>query len=134
MNKNGEIVADDTPQNILDNCLKQLNNLGVWHPYSWEQAPVFKRIKQEEAVLTVDDLTIIRKDITMFTIDKLIVNKGEWLTIEVPNSSVKTTFLNSMMKLIPSHGSIKFKEKIIKKTKDIVGKVYPVFQNPELQF
>ena len=134
MNKNGEIVADDTPQNILDNCLKQLNNLGVWHPYSWEQAPVFKKIKPEEAILTVEDLTIRRKDKTLFTVDKLTVNKGEWLTLEGPNGSGKTTFLNSIMKLIPSHGSIKFKGKVIKKTKDIVGQVYPVFQNPELQF
>src|SRR5699024_11456743 len=55
--------------------------------------------------------------ISLFTVDKLTVNKGEWLTLEGPNGSGKTTFLNSIMKLIPSHGSIKFKGKVIKDRK-----------------
>ena len=70
----------------------------------------------------------------ILNIDHLSIKKGEWITIEGKNGTGKSSMLSAIMKLIPSDGDVYYKNKRIKKTKQFAGEVYPVFQNPELQF
>src|SRR5699024_10638228 len=50
------------------------------------------------------------------------------------NGTGKTSLMLALMKLIKTDGIIHVNGKKARKTKDIAGTVYPVFQNPELQF
>lgn len=135
MNHAGEIIYTGTPDETLHQHVELLDEFGVWHPQSWEKAPIFK--KQDvihEPVLTLDDVSISRGKQHVVDIPKQVIHKGEWITLEGDNGSGKTSILLALMKLIKHKGTITFKEKTVKRTKDYRGKVYPVFQNPELQF
>ncbi|MFC3900604.1 ABC transporter ATP-binding protein [Aliicoccus persicus] len=135
MNHNGEIIYIGTPEETLNKHINLLDEFGIWHPRSWEKAPVFNKIKeQDETVLTLEDMAVTRGKKQIVHIDKLNINKGEWITLEGENGSGKTSILLSLMKLIKHEGAVYYKDKFIKKTKDYKGKVFPVFQNPELQF
>lgn len=135
MNAQGELIMDDTPSIIMDHHIELLNEYGVWHPYSWNYAPVFKKIKPyDNTRIEINDMTLKRGKETLLNIDNLIIKKGEWLTIEGENGTGKTSLMLALMKLIKTDSTIHVNGKKVRKTKDIAGTVYPVFQNPELQF
>ena len=135
MNHDGEIIYTGTPKETLKQHVNLLDEFGIWHPKSWEKAPVFHKIQaQPETVLTLEDMTVTRGKKQIIYIDKLNICKGDWITLEGENGSGKTSILLSLMKLIKHEGAVYYKDKFIKKTKDYKGKVFPVFQNPELQF
>lgn len=135
MNDQADIVQEGTPNDILMHHKDLLNAYGVWHPDSWETAPEFTApSKSDDAVIEVKDFKLARRGHEILKVDHLSVRKGEWITLEGKNGTGKSSFLLALMKLIPSAGHIYYKNKLIKKTKQIAGEVYPVFQNPELQF
>lgn len=135
MNSQGELVTDGSPEYIFRNHLSLLNEYGVWHPASWEGAPAFPALKKEdEILLNVRDMNVFRAGKKLLHIDNLNIYKGEWLTLEGENGTGKTSVLLALMKLIKSDGIITTRGRRVKKTKDIAGVMYPVFQNPELQF
>ena len=135
MDEGGELIIDDTPDAIMDNHIGLLNEYGVWHPYSWNYAPVFEKQEPEDKTLIeIKDMTLRRGKETLLHIDNLIIKKGEWLTIEGENGTGKTSLMLALMKLIKTDSTIYVRGEKIRKTKDIAGTVYPVFQNPELQF
>lgn len=135
MDDSGGIVCQGTPEDMLTNHGKLLTAFGVWHPRSWENAPVFQRAKSsEQTLLEAQSLDVRRGEDTILKVDRLKIRKGEWVTIEGANGTGKTSLLLALMKLIPSAGGLYYRGKKIRKTKDIAGGVYPVFQNPELQF
>lgn len=135
MNHNGEIIYTGTPEKTLNKHVNLLDEFGIWHPKSWEKAPVFNEIKaQSETVLTIEDMIVTRGKQHIVSIDQLNINTGEWITLEGENGSGKTSILLALMKLIKHEGEVYYKERLIRKTKDYRGKVFPVFQNPELQF
>ena len=39
LNYEGQIIADGTPDYILNNCEHLLTEFGVWHPHAWDHAP-----------------------------------------------------------------------------------------------
>lgn len=135
MDDSAGIVRDGTPGDILTNHGDLLRAFGVWHPRSWDRAPVFERAKPtEEILLEAKGLDVRRRKDTVIKVDDLKIRRGEWVTIEGANGTGKTSLLLALLKLIPSAGDIHHRGKKIRKTKHIAGSVYPVFQNPELQF
>lgn len=134
MDAAGGITADGTPEQILQEQMDLLNAFGVWHPYSWQQAPRFNNYQPGETLLSLKGLKINRKKRQILQADDINIRKGEWVTVEGENGSGKTSLLLSIMKLIKSEGRIQYRDRNIRKTSDIAGDVYPIFQNPELQF
>lgn len=135
MDHNAEIILDKDPDYILRHHVDLLNEYGVWHPNSWDYAPKFEFSHlSSKPLLEVKDMTIDRRGIELLHVDNFQISTGQWLTLEGPNGSGKSSFLQALMKLIPHQGQIMYEGKRVKKTKDIIGKAYPVFQNPELQF
>ncbi|CAM4227778.1 ABC transporter ATP-binding protein [Lacicoccus alkaliphilus] len=135
MDAAGQLIIDEAPEAVMRDHIELLNDYGVWHPHSWDYAPVFETVgPRDEAVIEVRDMKLARGGRTLLNIDALNVKKGEWLTIEGENGTGKTTLMLAILKLIKSEGHIHVNGRRVKKTKDIAGTVYPVFQNPELQF
>lgn len=135
MNDESEIIHEGTPSDVLNNYRDMLNEYGVWHPESWQEAPEYSRLSpQNEVLLELNDMKIERRGMEILQIKELTVRKGEWITLEGRNGTGKSSLLLAMMKMIPAAGSIYWRGRLVKKTKHIAGKVYPVFQNPELQF
>lgn len=135
MNDKAEIIHQGSPDKVLNDYKHLLNEFGVWHPESWQEAPIFKPVQPaDEVLLEVKNLHIERQAHEILYIDNLSVAKGEWITLEGENGTGKSSLLLAIMKLIPSAGGIYYRDRKVTKTKQIAGKVYPVFQNPELQF
>ena len=135
MNAEGRLIMDGTPDAVMNKHIGLLNEYGVWHPYSWDYAPVFDKVEPgDETLIEINGMTLKRGKETLLNIDNLIIKKGEWLTIEGENGTGKTSLMLALMKLIKTDGIIHVNGKKARKTKDIAGTVYPVFQNPELQF
>lgn len=135
LDDSGGIVQDGTPEDTLREHMELLKAFGVWHPYSWQSAPAASNIQpSEETLLKAEDLNIKRGKSAILNVEDLEVKKGEWVSIEGDNGTGKTSLLLALMKLIPADGRILYRGKKIRKTKQIAGDVYPVFQNPELQF
>ncbi|MCG1008758.1 ATP-binding cassette domain-containing protein [Salinicoccus sp. ID82-1] len=135
MDDQGRIDRIGPPDEMLENHRDALDAFGVWHPESWHNAPRLPEIKaQSDVLLEARDLVVRRGKRQLLTIDALDIWKGEWITLEGDNGTGKTSLLLALMKLIPSDGDIQFKIKKVKKQKHYNGALYPVFQNPELQF
>lgn len=135
MNDNGEITHDSSPEDILNHHTDILNKYGVWHPNSWQYAPKLPNITaNQKPLLNFEQFNVQRGQNNLFSIDKLMVSSGEWLTITGPNGTGKTTFLEAIMQLIKYDGQLFYQNKQIKKVKDASKHIYFVYQNPELQF
>ncbi len=135
MNDQAQITHDGTPDDVLKNYKHLLNEYGVWHPDSWQDAPVFNPLPPaKEVLLEIKNLHLERRGMEILHINDLTVSGGEWIMLEGKNGTGKSSLLLAIMKLIPSAGSIYYRNKKVAKTKQIAGEVYPVFQNPELQF
>ncbi len=135
MDENGELVIDETPETVMKEHIGLLNQYGVWHPRSWDNAPVFEKLApSHEPLIEVRHMNLSRHKRQLLHIGDLTINRGEWLTIEGENGAGKTSLMLAIMKLIKTDSVIHAGGRRVKKTKDIAGTVYPVFQNPELQF
>ncbi|WP_017548572.1 ABC transporter ATP-binding protein [Salinicoccus carnicancri] len=135
MDDSGGIVCQGTPGDMLTNHGDLLTAFGVWHPRSWDGAPALRRAEpSEETLLEANSLDVRRGKDTIIKVDGMKIKRGEWVTIEGANGTGKTSLLLALMKLIPSAGDLHYRGKKIRKTRHIAGAVYPVFQNPELQF
>lgn len=136
MNYEGEIIADNTPDYILQNCEALLSEYGVWHPHAWEHAPEAKPLSpnKNEVFLDFKNGEIIRGKNELFTVEDLNVHPGEWITITGKNGAGKTSLLESILQLIKYIGQMFYQDKQLKKIKDAAKHMYLVYQNPELQF
>lgn len=135
MNEAGELIMDNTPDAVFKTHRELLDEYGVWHPASWENAPSLSPLTPgKEVLLEVRTLDVKQGKKHLLHIDHLNIYSGEWLTLEGDNGTGKTSVLLALMKLIKSKGHIETRDVRVKKTKDIAGFMYPVFQNPELQF
>ncbi|GAB3070164.1 ABC transporter ATP-binding protein [Salinicoccus sesuvii] len=135
MDDAGQINSTASPDVMLRNHRDALDAFGVWHPESWHNAPMLPDIKaQSETLLEARNLKIRRGKKQLLDIAGLEIRKGEWITLEGDNGTGKTSLLLALMKLISSEGDIYFKGRRVKRTKQYKGAVYPVFQNPEMQF
>ncbi|MFC3419660.1 ABC transporter ATP-binding protein [Salinicoccus hispanicus] len=135
MDDAGRIDRMACPDEMLKNHRDALDAFGVWHPESWCNAPEFSEIEaQPDVLLEARHLMVNRGSRQLLTIDALDIRKGEWITLEGDNGTGKTSLLLALMRLIPSKGDVLFKNRKVRKPKHYGGALYPVFQNPELQF
>ncbi|MCI2954134.1 energy-coupling factor ABC transporter ATP-binding protein [Staphylococcus caprae] len=136
MNYEGQIIADDTPDHILNHYEHLLTEYGVWHPKAWDNAPrpVPLAPMSNKVLFKFEHGAIIRGKKTLFSVDEFIFGSGEWLTITGKNGAGKTSLLESMLQLIKYKGLMAYDNKELKKIKHAAQHMYLVYQNPELQF
>ncbi|WP_018665073.1 ABC transporter ATP-binding protein [Heyndrickxia acidiproducens] len=162
INKNGKIIADGEPEEILLHFNKEMKEAGIWRPklfpYKWMDvvensshplAIKLSKMLENEPLHSVEEYgkrdPIIRTENVAIgygkkTIVKDInidIHKGDWISIVGENGSGKSTFLKSLIRLQPiKNGKIRFQDKELKKWTDreLYGKAGFVFQNPEHQF
>ena len=135
LNYEGQIIADGTPDYILNNCEHLLTEFGVWHPHAWDHAPkpITFPSNEAETLFTFKNGQVIRGK----TIIPDIRIKCSFWRMDYDNwenGTGKTTLLESMMQLIKYEGTMAYKNTILKKIKDAAKHMYLVYQNPELQF
>lgn len=136
MNYEGTIIADDTPQSILQHYEHLLDEYGVWHPNAWNNAPRPINLNEHttQPLFKFEQGRIIRGKKTLFTIDEFVIHAGEWLTITGKNGAGKTSLLESILQLIKYKGTMTYQNVVLKKIKQAAKHMYLVYQNPELQF
>lgn len=136
LNYDGEIVADDTPEQILDHYEALLTEYGVWHPRAWHSAPrpIPLPNQTKNLLFHFDDGQIIRGKKTLFSSKELKLYSGEWLTITGKNGAGKTSLLEAMLQLIKYEGDMFYRDQLLSKIKQAAKHMYLVYQNPELQF
>lgn len=136
LNYEGDIIADNTPDEILNEHEDLLTEYGVWHPNAWQYAPPTKYFNSSSSNLDLefDHVTIKRGKRNLINIPQLNVGTGEWITITGANGSGKTSLLESMMQLIKYEGRMLLNHRSFNKIKVAAKYMYLVYQNPELQF
>lgn len=136
MNYEGKIIADDTPQHILNDYEHLLTEYGVWHPKAWNYAPrpIKLDIQPSNSLFEFQQGQIVRGKQTLFSVDDFELHKGEWLTITGENGAGKTSLLESILQLIKYKGRMTYNNEELKKIKQAAKHMYLVYQNPELQF
>lgn len=136
MNYEGKIIADDTPQHILNDYEHLLTEYGVWHPKAWSYAPrpIKLDIQPSNSLFEFQQGQIVRGKQTLFSVDDFELHKGEWLTITGKNGAGKTSLLESILQLIKYKGRMTYNNEELKKIKQAAKHMYLVYQNPELQF
>lgn len=135
MDYNGNIIADECPEIILQKYVHLLSEYGVWHPRAWEFAPSRVDFPTTNShLLQFKNGRIIRGKSTLLSFSDLEIGLGEWITITGANGSGKTTLLESIMQLIKYQGDVYFENQRLTKIKHAAKHMYLVYQNPELQF
>lgn len=136
MNYEGQIIADGSPEHILQHFEHLLGEYGVWHPKAWNYAPEPKKItpSTQQQLFKFNDGEILRSKKTLFKVDQLSINSGEWITITGKNGTGKTSLLESILQLIKYKGIMTYQNQELRKIKDASQHMYLVYQNPELQF
>ncbi|MCE3021216.1 ABC transporter ATP-binding protein [Staphylococcus pasteuri] len=136
MNYEGQIIADGSPEHILQHFEHLLSEYGVWHPKAWNYAPEPKKItpSTQQQLFKFNDGEILRSKKTLFKVDQLSINSGEWITITGKNGTGKTSLLESILQLIKYKGIMTYQNQELRKIKDASQHMYLVYQNPELQF
>ncbi|MGW7904256.1 ABC transporter ATP-binding protein [Staphylococcus xylosus] len=136
LNYEGDIIADNTPEEILNEHEDLLTEYGVWHPNAWQYAPPTMHFNSGSSNLDLefDNVTIKRGKRNLVNISQLNVGTGEWITITGANGSGKTSLLESMMQLIKYEGRMLVNHRPFNKIKVAAKYMYLIYQNPELQF
>lgn len=136
LNYEGDIIADNTPDEILNEHEDLLTEYGVWHPNAWQYAPSTMHFNSSSSKLNLefDNVAIKRGKRNLINIPQLSVGTGEWITITGANGSGKTSLLESMMQLIKYEGRMLVNNRSFNKIKVAAKYMYLVYQNPELQF
>ncbi|MGN5884054.1 ABC transporter ATP-binding protein [Staphylococcus simulans] len=136
MGHGGHIIADDTPEVILNQHEDLLTEYGVWHPKAWDHAPQpnLNAAAPSKARFKYTEGEIIRGKKTLIQVPDFEIGDGEWITITGKNGAGKTTLLESMMQLIKYRGAMSYDGQPLHKIKEAAQHMYLVYQNPELQF
>ena len=117
MNYEGKIIADDTPQHILNDYEHLLTEYGVWHPKAWNYAPrpIKLDIQPSNSLFEFQQGQIVRGKQTLFSVDDFELHKGEWLTITGENGAGKTSLLESILQLIKYKGRMTYNNEELKR-------------------
>ncbi|EGQ1306463.1 ABC transporter ATP-binding protein [Staphylococcus pseudintermedius] len=137
MNHHGHIIQQGTPEYIMAHYESLLSEYGVWHPKAWSHAPMPQHPVQSTAqnfYFSFEQGAIQRGRRTLYEVDALHIEPGEWITLTGKNGSGKTSLLESMMQLIRYKGNMHYGGQKLTKIKDAAQHMFLVYQNPELQF
>lgn len=156
-NKDGQIIADDTPKEVFDKYKHELIEFGIWYPSVWDdyirssvyhslQEKLFqerteKRIGLEQMpVISLQHFSGLHGDVQKVHIREADIYPGEWIAVIGSNGAGKSTLLLSLMQLLRTEGTYRLLGELIEqKTKRKRRQAIPkqlsfVFQNPEMQF
>ena len=138
MNYDGEVIASNTPNQILLQFEEQLESFGVWYPGAWNNRPeIIQKAHNPtdtKGILYGHDLIAKRGDKTLWHCDRFEFHSGQWITLEGDNGTGKSTFFEMLMQLIPYDGDIYYDDEQLQSIKMAAQSIYYVYQNPELQF
>ncbi|GAA5523136.1 energy-coupling factor ABC transporter ATP-binding protein [Aliifodinibius salicampi] len=144
LDKQGEFIADDSPEVIQNRYRQLLDRYGIWHAESWATHDQTANIipfsepasgeNNNPPLLRIEKLKGYRGDEVRMELPELQVEEGEWIAITGPNGAGKSTLLLALMQLIKTEGKYHLEGKRIKSTGQVALDIGFVFQNPELQF
>jgi energy-coupling factor transport system ATP-binding protein len=133
----GEILADGNTSMVFTHYKEKIKEYGIWYPGAWteyKRNPIVENKIEYQNTLKLQNFKGYRNKEIKIEVDDIVVQSGEWITIMGENGAGKSSLLLALMQLIKTSGNYLLNETRIKKTKDISGQVYLVFQNPEYQF
>ncbi|ATH93792.1 ABC transporter [Bacillus glycinifermentans] len=162
LNKNGRIIGDGKPGDILRLFQRQMKEAGIWlpklYPAVWEEVvrdenhPLAVKLSAElkikeraeesgtpksRTLIRTEDAAIGYRKKTVADGINVQIPKGAWVSVIGENGSGKSTFLKSLIRLeAVRKGRIYLEDCELKKwsDKELYDKAGFVFQNPELQF
>ncbi|MBV7504380.1 energy-coupling factor ABC transporter ATP-binding protein [Bacillus sp. sid0103] len=156
LNKHGCIIGDGGPKEILQKFTNEMKAAGIWRPKifpeTWTEVvrnpshplanKLSNRIKTKplnegEIILRTEQVDIGYGKKTVAREISINIHQGQWISIVGENGSGKSTFLKSLIRLVPyKKGEIYFHDEELKKWPDrkLYEKAGFVFQNPEHQF
>ncbi|KAA6473001.1 ABC transporter ATP-binding protein [Bacillus swezeyi] len=162
LGKNGRIIADGKPQDILHDYQQEMKEAGIWqpklYPASWREVVDDERhplavklsarlqikalaeksdLKSGAALIRSEDAAIGYRKKTVAEGINVQIPKGGWVSVIGENGSGKSTFLKSLIRLeTVKKGRLYLEDCDLKKWSDrlLYEKAGFVFQNPELQF
>jgi energy-coupling factor transport system ATP-binding protein len=136
----GNILAKGTKEEMLSVYRPLLKEYGIWYPGVWGdfsrmiQNENVSSYKKDTSVIRLENFRGYRKRKEIISISSLSVNEGEWIVITGPNGVGKSTFLHSLVNLVPTTGTYEFNNKPFQRKLFPLNNIGYVFQNPEHQF
>ncbi|WP_040205860.1 ABC transporter ATP-binding protein [Neobacillus jeddahensis] len=161
MNEHGQIMGDGEPAEMLRLFSNQMQEAGIWrpkvYPEKWDDVvrnpshPLainlskkleLKRLEEtqygnNDVVIQTEQVEIGYGKKTIVEDINVTIHKGEWVSIVGQNGSGKSTFLQSLLRLVASQkGNVHIQDVELKKwsERDLYEQAGFVFQNPEWQF
>ncbi|WP_146816659.1 ABC transporter ATP-binding protein [Alkalibacillus haloalkaliphilus] len=141
LNKQGQLVADDSPKSLFTTNKTLIENEGLFIPkvYQKQMLQPQNEVKNEtsEASMVINDLSFSRKKTLILNSINMTLNKGEMIAIVGENGAGKSTLLQLMAGILkPKKGNITFLGHSLQKWKEQKLRQHMgfVFQNPEHQF
>jgi energy-coupling factor transport system ATP-binding protein len=145
LDRNGQVIADGSPDAVFEGQRSDLVAAGVWVP---GEPPVLADRTREPAdvILSAADLALSRMPDGPLVVDRLTDEwrAGELTVVHGPNGSGKTTLALALAGLIsPSDGNLRASEVLARgaghephrwSSRELAGRIGMVFQNPEHQF
>ncbi|MFC2949337.1 ABC transporter ATP-binding protein [Virgibacillus sediminis] len=140
--RDGQLLADDTPERLLTEQKQLLEQEGVFLPRAYSDAKDLRDVlpiaaPSEESVLSVDGLAFSRKKQQVLEDVSMDIRGGEFVAIVGENGAGKSTLLQLMAGLLtPSKGNVLLSGRKLEKwdENELRKRLGFVFQNPEHQF
>ncbi len=141
LGENGNIIADGTKQEVIDQHRDILIEQGIWYPQVWEEYMQAKRrnnpgIKgdQDKTSVCLSDFSAYRGKVEKLHVEQAHAHPGDWITVTGKNGAGKSTLLLALMNLIKNTGTCQIFDQDLHSLKNATEYMTLVFQNPEFQF
>ncbi|PAD48696.1 ABC transporter ATP-binding protein [Shouchella clausii] len=138
-NEEGQLLDDGAPQELFQRYRRQLDEYGIWHPYSWKNylsqyAPGKIKQKRHTPLLLLNHWAAYRGKQRVGKVDGAVVHAGDWVCITGKNGAGKSSFLYALMNLLKWKGTYQLNGEAVKQKQSLSEQIGFVFQNPEFQF
>ncbi|MFQ3544216.1 ABC transporter ATP-binding protein [Halobacillus rhizosphaerae] len=141
LGENGNIMADGTKQEVINQNKETLLEQGIWYPHAWEEYIKTTNLNhrevkrdQEKRSIYLADFSAFRGKIEKFHVKQIHAHPGDWVTVTGANGAGKSTLLLALMNLIKNTGTCQIFEQDHNSLKNTAEYMTLVFQNPEFQF